>query len=211
MATPRIGTAMTSIFVAAIPLVSMLISHLLGLERISAHGLAGIALGALGIMMLVGFPSEPVTGTFVLGCGAALLSALFAAYGSNYASLRLKGAGSWETTIGSFLAGGIMTLPLVFAAPVPAWPSPASFGYLLVLGGVMSAMNYVLYFRLVADIGATKAISVEFLVTIVAVAIGTLHLGERLSVLQVCGAGIIMAGCALVLGLFSHDTAKAGR
>ncbi len=74
--------------------------------------------------------------------------------------------------------------------------------WLLALAAVISALNYTLYFKLVAQIGATKTISVEFLVTVVAVIVGTLLLGERLSLLQFAGAAIIICGCALVLDLF---------
>ena len=59
----------------------------------------------------------------------------------------------------------------------------------------------MLYFRLVGAIGPTRAISVEFAVTLVAVLIGALLLGEELTAPQLLGAAIILAGCALVLGL----------
>jgi len=90
---------------------------------------------------------------------------------------------------------------LLFLVPIPTTPRPVDYGYLVLLGGVMSALAYVLYFRLVADLGATKAISVEFVVTVVAVLVGSFVLGERLSVVQVVGAVVIVTGCALVLGL----------
>ena len=71
--TPLIGTAMSAIIVATIPLFSMVIAHLWGIERITARGLAGLALGISGIFMLVGFPAVPVTPTFLIGCAAVLL------------------------------------------------------------------------------------------------------------------------------------------
>jgi drug/metabolite transporter (DMT)-like permease len=58
-----------------------------------------------------------------------------------------------------------------------------------------------MYFRLVAEVGATIAISVEFAVTLVAVAIGSLLLGERLTTAQLIGGATISAGCALVLNI----------
>lgn len=197
--TPRIGTAMSAILVAGIPLFSMLISRLWGLERFSGGRLLGLALGFLGIVLLVGFPVAPVTRNFIGGCAACVFGALCAAFGSVYASHRLRRAGAFEVTIGSFLAGGAMTLPLLFLVPVPAPPGVADFAYLLVLGGVMSALTYVQYFSLVAAIGATRAISVEFAVTLVAVVVGALLLGERLSSAQLVGAATIVCGCALVL------------
>lgn len=200
-AMPRIGTAMAAIFVAAIPLFSMVIGRLWGLERFTASRFAGLMLGFGGIVLLVGFPAVPVTGAFVLGCGATLFASLCAAFGSNYASRHLKDCGSWEMTIGAFLSGGLMTLPLLIAVPPPALPRPVDYLYLLVLGCGMSAATYVTYFRLLAAIGATRTVSVEFAVTVVAVLVGALLLHEPLSAAQIVGAVVIVCGCALVLGL----------
>lgn len=199
---PRIGTAMSSIFVAAIPLFSMVISQLWGLEKITGRGLAGIALGLVGILMLVGFPVEPLTTSFLFGCLCSLAAAFFAAYGSNYVSRHLKTVGAWEVTIATSIIGGLFTLPVMAFVPIPRATTMQDLGWLLALAAIISALNYTLYFKLVAEIGATKTISVEFLVTVVAVIIGTVLLGERLSITQFAGAAIIICGCALVLGLF---------
>ncbi|MBN9273413.1 MAG: EamA family transporter, partial [Mesorhizobium sp.] len=122
--TPLIGTAMAAILVAAIPLFSMVISQLWGLERMTLRRFVGLCLGMAGIVLLVGFPAVPVTPHFILGCAACLFASLSAAFGSNYASLHLRSAGSLEVTAGSFLAGGLMTLPLLLAVPVPTMPGP---------------------------------------------------------------------------------------
>ena len=199
---PRIGTAMSSIFVAAIPLFSMVISQLWGLEKISGRGLIGIGLGIIGILMLVGFPAQPLTADFLLGCFYSLLAAFFAAYGSNHVSRHMKDVGAWEVTIFTSIIGGLITLPIMLVVPIPRATTLVDIGWLLALAAIVSALNYTLYFKLVAEIGATKTISVEFLVTVVAVIIGTMLLGEKLSILQFAGAATIIAGCALVLGLF---------
>lgn len=201
VAAPRIGTAMTAVFVAAIPLFSMLIGQLWGIEKISRSGVAGLLLGLIGIVLLVGFPSVAINNDFIVGCVASVFGAICAAFGSNYASRYLRQVGSREVTIGSFLWGGLMTLPLLWLMPVPTTPRLVDFGYLLLLGSTMSALAYVIYFHLVSAIGATKTISVEFVVTVVAVLVGTLLLGERLSLAQMLGTLSIIAGCALVLGL----------
>ncbi len=63
----------------------------------------------------------------------------------------------------------------------------------------MSALTYVLYFKLVGSVGPTKAISVEFVVTVIAVLVGAVFLKEQLSLIQFVGAAVIIGGCALVL------------
>jgi len=200
-ATPRIGTAMAAIFVGTIPLFSMVIGHVWGIERIGRSARIGLFLGFGGIVLLVGFPSAPVTWAFVIGCVSSVFGSVSAAFGSNYARRNLRTVGSWEQTIGAFFFGGLMTLPLLVVVPVPTQPQPLDFLYLLLLAGMCSALAYVLYFRLVAEVGATLAISVEFAVTVVAVIVGSVLLGERLSVVQLVGGAVIIAGCALVLGL----------
>jgi drug/metabolite transporter (DMT)-like permease len=200
-ATPRIGTAMAAIFIATIPLFSMIIGRAWGLEKITRQGLAGLLLGVLGIVMLVGFPAQPVNETFIHGCIASVFGCVCAAFGSNYASLHLRGQDPWAVTGGAFLVGGVLTLPLLLLVPVPNTPQASDWLYLLVSGCVMSATTYVLYFGLVARIGATRAISVEFVVTLVAVVIGALFLNEALSLLQAAGGLVILVGCMLVLGL----------
>ncbi|XUY28789.1 DMT family transporter [Agrobacterium sp. rho-8.1] len=201
-ATPIIGTAMAAILVASIPLFSMLIGQLWGLEKISLQSLVGMVLGFGGIVILVGFPAVPATPAFIIGCAICLIGCICAAFGSNYASRHLRGSGAWEITIGAFLAGGIMTLPLLFVVPVPSTPRLIDFVSLFGLAIIMSALTYVTYFRLVSLIGATKTISVEFVVTVIAVIVGAVVLDEPLSQLQFIGAAIIILGCALVLGLY---------
>lgn len=198
-ATPLIGTATAAICVASIPLFSMIISQIWGVERITSRGLIGLFLGFSGIILLVGFPAHAITWTFLIGCIAALLGSFSAAFGSNYASFRLRKVGSWEVTIGAFIFGGLMTLPLIFVVPINRIPSLIDIAYLLVSACIMSATTYVLYFRLVSNIGPTKAISVEFAVTLIAVFIGAVFLNEQLSFIQLIGAVIIIAGCGMVL------------
>ncbi|BAB49716.1 DMT family transporter [Mesorhizobium japonicum] len=208
-ATPRIGTAMAAILVAAIPLFSMILGQLWGLERITVRGLAGLLLGAAGIVVLVGFPSVPITPSFVFGCAASLFSSFSAAFGSNYTNRHLRSAGSFELTGAAFLFGGLMTLPLLLVVPVPAMPRPVDFLYLVLLACVMSALTYVVYFRLVASIGATRTISVEFAVTTIAVLVGTVMLGESLAIIQGFGAVAIIGGCILVLDPFPRRAKAA--
>ncbi|MFC7479803.1 DMT family transporter [Luedemannella flava] len=209
IATPLIGTAMTAIFVGTIPLFSMVIGQLWGIERVGRTARIGLLTGFAGIILLVGFPAVPVSARFLAGCGIALFGAACAALGSNLASRHLKAVGSWEQTIGAFFFGGAFMLPMLVVVPVPDRPAPLDYGYLALLAILCSSLAYVLYFRLVAEAGATIAISVEFVVTVIAVLVGALWLGEHLSVVQLVGGAIIIAGCALVLGLFPRRPAAA--
>ncbi len=201
-AAPRIGTAMTAIIVSAIPLFTMVVGRIAGLERLNGRSIIGLFMGFAGIVLLVGFPDAPLTPSFLFACAISILGSFSAACGSLYVATRLRGTDPWVVTIGSFLWGGVMTLPLILLVPLPTVPGITDLLWLLVLGLVTSALMYVLFYGLMAAIGPTRAISVEFVVTVVAVAAGTLLLGERLSGLQALGGVVIIAGCALVLGIW---------
>lgn len=201
-AAPVIGTAMTAIIVSAIPLFSMVVGRIVGIERLTGRSIIGLAMGFAGIVLLVGFPDAPLTTAFLLACGISILGSFSAACGSLYVSTKLRSTDPWVVTIGSFLWGGVMTLPLILLVPLPTVPGLTDFLWLLVLGLVTSALMYVLFYGLMRSIGPTKAISVEFVVTVVAVLAGTTLLGERLSWAQVAGAVVIISGCSLVLGIW---------
>lgn len=200
-ATPRIGTAMTAILVGTIPLFSMVIGHAWGIEHVRRSGRMGLLIGLGGIVLLVGFPAVPVTGDFVLGCAAAVFGCICSAVGGNWARRHLRRIGSWEQTIGAFLFGGLLALPFLAIVPVAALPRPIDIGILVLLAGMCSSLAYILYFRLIAEVGATIAVSVEFGTTAVAVFVGAVLLGEPLTALQLAGGAIIIAGCMMVLDL----------
>ncbi len=210
-AAPRIGTAMTAIIVSAIPLFSMVVGRLSGIEQLSTRSMIGLVTGFGGIVLLVGFPHAPLTGSFLLGCAVSIMGSLSAACGSLYAARRLRQVDPWVVTIGSFLWGGVITLPLILLVPIPGVPGVTDIFWLLVLGLVTSALMYVIFFGLLAAIGPTRAVSVEFVVTVVAVLAGTALLGERLTIVQIAGAVVIVAGCLLVLGLWPGAKSRSSR
>lgn len=200
-AMPRIGTAMTAIFAATIPFFSMGVGHLWGLTPTTRRETTGLLLGLAGVVLIVGFPAAPVTAEFLAGCLAGLAGASAAAIGSQYANRHLGSVEPWTQTTAAFLWGGGLTLPLLVAVPMPGTPDTGDLLLLLLLGTFSSAVAYVLYFTLLAEAGATRTNSVEFLVTAVAAVIGVVVLGERLSTVQWCGGAVVLAGCGLVMGL----------
>jgi drug/metabolite transporter (DMT)-like permease len=70
---------------------------------------------------------------------------------------------------------------------------------MLALGLVCGAVAYLLYFRLIADIGATGALTVTYLIPVFGVAWGALFLGETISLPMLLGAALVIAGTVFVL------------
>ena len=203
LAVPRIGTALTAILVGAIPLFSSVIGRLMKIEQIDRKGFYGLILGFLGIVFLVGFPSGQFSDQFLLGFAVCVIGCISAAYGSNYSKLKMSAAGNWEQVIGAFFFGGLFTAPILFFVPIKSGVLAMDWLYMVLLAVFCSAFCYVIYFSLVAKIGATRSISVEFLVTVVAVLVGAFYLNEAISLIQLFGALLVIVGSVLILDLLS--------
>src|SRR3546814_12600848 len=82
-------------------------------------------------------------------------------------------------------AAAVIMLPLaaLLERPWTASPDAATWTALAALGLVSTAFAYILYFRILATAGATHVLLVTFLVPITALLLGTLILGERISLL----------------------------
>jgi drug/metabolite transporter (DMT)-like permease len=81
------------------------------------------------------------------------------------------------------------------------------------LGIVCTGIAFLLYFRLVKDIGGTSALTVTFLIPIFGILFGHLFLGEVITFGMIAGSCIIIVGTALVTGfnpvtLFQHKVAN---
>lgn len=105
------------------------------------------------------------------------------------------------------VAAGSLILPALLLAPagiavLPAsLPSATVIGAVVVLGVVCSALAYLLYFRLIADAGPTRAVTVTFLVPVFGALWGALFLGEPLTLPMLGGAALVLLGVGLVLGV----------
>jgi len=101
----------------------------------------------------------------------------------------------------SCLVGAAVMAPFTpwagLAAPVPA----SAWAAILVLGIVCTGFAFILYYRLIADLGPVRATTVTLLIPVFGILWGVLFLGEPLTPGRIAGAATVLLGCALALGL----------
>ncbi len=179
---------------ATSPMFAALLSALFLGEKLTARRLSGLTLGFIGVALI----ARPAAGSrlaIAAALGAALSYALTAVY------LRRRGstAPARGMAVGTQLAGALLVAPLALASPPAFMPGAVVWISVVALGLLSSGIAYVLYFRLIADIGATHALSVTYLIPVFGLLWGALLLGEPLSALTLAGAALVIAGTALVL------------
>lgn len=190
----ELSVGLMAVINATSPMWGALLSALILRERLSAGRIAGLLLGIGGVALVTG-----PQGTAAWLAIAAALGAAFC-YGLTGVVLRRWGrdTSARGTAVGTQLMGGVLLLPLLAASPPPI-PGIGVVTSMLALGLVCGALAYVLYFRLIADIGATGALTVTYLIPIFGVLWGALFLDEALSAAMIAGALVVIAGTVLVL------------
>lgn len=192
-----LSAGLMSVINASSPMWGALFSAWLLRERLPARGIAGLAIGIAGVALVT--RPEAGAGLAVLpalaATGAAVCYGLAGAYMRRWA----KDVPSRGMALGTQIAGGALLAPLLAVAPPTAMPTPFIAACVLAMGLVCGAVAYLLYFRLVTDIGAAGALTVTYLIPIFGVAWGALFLGETVSPVMLGGAGLVLLGTFFVL------------
>ena len=207
----HIASGLAAILNATTPLFTVLAAHLLTAdERMTRAKMAGVALGLIGVAVMLGPDLLGSLGANLLAqlfCLAAALSyALAGIFGRRF---RRLGVPPVATAAGQLLASTAILLPLMLLWDQP-WtlpmPAPETWGALIGIGLLSTALAYVLYFRILATAGATNLLLVTFLIPVTAILLGILFLGERIAGVEILGMLLIGAGLACMDGRLIYRT-----
>ncbi len=194
----HLPASLLSIVNATSPMFGMLFGALFATERVTPRKLAGLALGAAGVALIARPGGFSADASFYTAVAAALGAC--AGYGLTGVLVRRWGQGvpARGVAAGQQLAAAAVLAPLLLLAPLPAPPSALVVGNVLAVSLLASAVAFLIYFRLIADVGATRALTVTFLIPAFGVLWGWLFLGESLPAGMLGGGVLIVAGTVLV-------------
>jgi drug/metabolite transporter (DMT)-like permease len=197
----RIDSGLAAILNAMTPIFTVLLAHLVGDERLSLRRLAGVILDFAGVAVLIGPGAlghlDPTNIAELAVLLAALCYALAGLWGRQFRGLPTEVAAG-----GMLIGSSLIMLPAaaILEHPWTASPTMTSLGGIAALGLLSTAVAYLLYFRLLARVGATNLLLVTFLLPVVALALGAAFLGERVPAIDLLGLGLILAGLAAIDG-----------
>jgi drug/metabolite transporter (DMT)-like permease len=201
----HITASMAAILNATSPLFGALVSAVWLGEPLTVRKVGGIAIAIAGIAILVGWSPLVLSTLVLLSIGASLLAALFYGIAGAYTKTRVKGAPPLGVAAGSQLGASVLLAFVVPFAPPTSPPTAAAAISVLLLALLCTASAYVLYFRLIVDVGPTKALTVTFLAPIFGVLWGALFLGEAITWSKGLACAIILCGTAFV----THSPVRA--
>ena len=186
----------TSILNATVPIFAAVIGFSVYAERLDGRRVAGVALGFVGVVVLVGLPAGggPPPLLSVLAGLAAAVSYVFAA---NFAKRRLTGIPALVFVSGSQLGAAVFLLPLMPVFPPPQTPGGLVIAAVLALALLSTSLAFIIYFQLIREVGPTRTLTVTYLIPVFAIGWGALLLGEQLTLGMLLGGGLVLLGVAL--------------
>lgn len=198
-AAQTLPASIMAILNATAPIWGALLGAVFGKHKTTPTTLVGLALGVAGVALLVGLDASMLNPD----AGMAVAAVLGATLCYSIVTLNVRRElmlDPLSTALGTMAVSALAVMPLApFYWPAEA-PSLLVTASALTLGVLCSGVAYLMYFRLIADVGPAPALTVTFLIPLFGVVWGALFLGEDLGWHTLAGSLVTVTGTALVTG-----------
>ncbi len=191
----KLSSSMTGLLIAAVPIISAIFAWRLGIDdRITGNRVLGLAIGIVGVASLVGLD---VTGSELLSVALLGITVVGYALGPIIVSQKLSQAPALAAIAMAMVINSVIYAPLAFfsrpteSVPVNVWLAVA------VLGAVCTALAFLLFFSLVAEVGPARTTVITYINPAVAVILGVLVLSEPITLGLIIGFPLILLGSFL--------------
>jgi drug/metabolite transporter (DMT)-like permease len=199
-AETRISSSQAGLLMALMPITTMVLSHFYVQDDVlTPRRLAGVLLGFLGVLVLVG-------GDVLAGMGGGTLIAQLAvllatmAYATNAVyTKRMPTINTLVVATGSLIIGSLMLLPvtLYLEQPTLVDASASSLLATVLLGVVSTGLATWVFFRVVTDCGPGFLSIINYIIPAIAFAAGVMFLGESAAPSQFMGLLLVLIGIAM--------------
>ncbi|WP_166349500.1 DMT family transporter [Phytoactinopolyspora limicola] len=193
-AQQELSSSLTGLLIAAVPLVGAILVTVTGHERVDRRRVAGLLVGFAGVAALVGFDIGASNLWSVAAVGGVVISY---AVGPLILARYLAGLPGLGVMAASLTIAALLYTPVGLAQ----WPSePLSTSVWLSAGGlavICTATAFLVFYRLIAEVGPARATVITYVNPAVAVTLGVLVLDEPFTVTIALGFGLILAGSVI--------------
>jgi drug/metabolite transporter (DMT)-like permease len=200
-AEQTVASSLAAVLTSAVPIfVIPFAAILLPADRIRFNAVLGVAIGLVGVAIVVGFDPASLTGSEVTAEIALIGAAASYAFGGVYARRNVHGLRPMIPAL--FQVGFALvitsTLALLLERPWESGLAPEALGAVIWLGLLGSGAAYLIFFRLLGRWGPTRTSLVAYLLPIWGILLGAIVLQEAIDARLVLGTALVISGIALV-------------
>ncbi|MEL6552232.1 MAG: DMT family transporter [Cyanobacteria bacterium J06621_11] len=205
-----INASLAAILIASAPVFTVVIASVIGKERLTWLRGSGVLLSFSGVVILIG--PQVLQGIDLKGLGelamlgAALCYSLAGFWGQRFRAVPAELVSAMTITMGALI---VLPILLITGDPWAAlgfvdgslinWPWAAMLS-VVALGVFSTAIAYIVYFKLLAEVGVVNTSLVSFLVPLSALVMSLIFLREQLSLDAIAGMSLILAGLGVLDG-----------
>jgi drug/metabolite transporter (DMT)-like permease len=200
-AEQTVDSSLAAVINGAVPLFVIVIAAIfLAGETITVNRLAGLAVGFVGVALIVGLDVTDLSSSSAIGELALIGATISYAFGAVYARAHVHGLRPMIPALFQVFFGLVVTavLAFVFEHPLAAVPAPDAIFAVVWLGLLGSGLAYLAFFRTLQRWGATRTSLVAYLLPVYGIALGALVRAEPIAPTTLIGTVLIIAGIALV-------------
>ena len=204
-----ITSGLASILNATTPIFTAIVAALWLGDKLDRSRILGLLIGFGGVLLLAADKADFKAGGSGWAIVAMLLATLCYGFATNYTKRKLGNVPTLVNAAGAQLAAAVVLLPGAYWFWPAVTPDLKAWLAVLVLGIGCTALAFVLFFRLLAEVGASRAVTVTFLIPVFGVLWGSLFLGETLSASMLLGGAVVVLGTALATGVMRLPQPKS--
>lgn len=189
--------SMASIINSTTPLFTALVAWIWIKEPMTKRKIVGFILGIIGVSILIGFRPVSIDDNVILPSILIILATISYGIGGVYGSKKLQEVTALDLAIGQQLGAGILLFPVAIFNLPTQMPSLEVIYSVLGLSLFSTALGYLIYFKLMKEIGPVNTSNVTFLVPVFSVIWGVFFLNEDITIGTIIGLLVILLSVAI--------------
>jgi drug/metabolite transporter (DMT)-like permease len=193
-AEQRLSSSLTGLLVASVPLVSAVLVTVTGHERLGSRNVVGLLVGFAGVSVLAGFDVDASNSGAVAAVGVV---AVCYALGPLILSRYLADLPGLGVVAASLAITAVVYLPIGIAQRPTEAPGADTWLSVVGLAVLCTAVAFIVFFRLIAEVGPARATVITYVNPAVALVLGVIVLDERVTLATGAGFALILAGSVL--------------
>ena len=193
-AEKEITSGLTGLLVATVPIWSAILASIFGDHTVWHKGrLFGLVIGFIGVVFVVGVESFGGNQD-ILSIGMVILAAIGYAYAINMINRRIPHVPGIAINTWAMIITSIVYLPFAIVNWPSKTPSLEAVGSVIALGVLCTAIAFIYFFKLIAEVGPPRASLITYLNTAVAVLLGVVLLSEPITLGITIGLPLVLIG-----------------
>ena len=193
-AEQHVSSSLTALVIAGVPLVATVLALTTDTrERPAPVNIVGLAIGVAGVAAIVGLNVDGAPLPFVA------LAAVAVCYAVGPAILQrwLSGLPAMGVIAASLAVTAVAYVPIAAFSLPTEMPSAKAIGSVVGLAVVCTAIAFVCFFALIAEVGPVRATVITYVNPAVAAVLGVVILDEHLTPAMIAGFALVLVGSAL--------------